>query len=107
MDFGAKILKASKKSMSDHLRLIVLASRVYEPSRDIIHKRVEYACVRRPDALSAHFQWGEQLSKVHLCLQILNWKEELNGFGLCAVSILPVEGLANLNPKMGIANNII
>ncbi|KAI2659974.1 A disintegrin and metalloproteinase with thrombospondin motifs 6 [Labeo rohita] len=42
-DFGAKILNASKRSMSDHLRLIVLASRVYEPSRDNIHKRVEYA----------------------------------------------------------------
>lgn len=32
--------KGIQKSMSDHLRLIVLASRIYEPSRDNIHKRV-------------------------------------------------------------------
>lgn len=37
--------------MSDHLRLIVLASELYEPSKDNLHKRVEYECVREPDAL--------------------------------------------------------
>lgn len=93
--------------MSDHLRLIVLARRVYEPSRDNIHKRVEYVCVWRPDTLSAHFQWGEQLQQSSLVSANFKLEGGIKWFWPLRSCILPVEGLANLNPKMGIANNII
>lgn len=92
--------------MSDHLRLIVLASGVYEPSRDNIHKRVECSCVWRPDAQRS-FSMGRAAEQSSLVSANLQLEGGIKWFWPLRFCILPEEGLVNLNPEMGIANNII
>lgn len=71
--------------MSDHLRLIVLASELYEPSKDNLHKRVEYA-----------FQWSSVFKLEEEYIVLAPW-----------LQLLASGGLSEPEPRYGHHKNII